>query len=43
MADDDDEAKRLFKNYNIKKVKTLYSGTQNIGVRTKTEILVSNY
>jgi DNA adenine methylase len=41
--DDDDEAKRLFKNYNIKKVKTLYSGTQNIGVRTKTEILVSNF
>ena len=41
--DDDKEAKDLFKNFKIVKVKTLYIQTQNIDRRTITEILISNY
>lgn len=41
--DDDEQTKQLFKDYRINYVNTIYNQTQNIGNRTKKEILISNY
>lgn len=41
--DDDEQTKQLFKDYRINYVDTVYNRTQNIGNRTKKEILISNY
>lgn len=41
---DSDDAKELFKNYNIRKVKTKYTDPIKGGsIRIKTELLISNY
>lgn len=37
------EIRDLFKEYNIKKLKTNYSGTQNVDPRVVTELVITNY
>lgn len=37
------EIRDLFKDYNIKKIKTTYSGTQYIEPQTITELVITNY
>lgn len=35
--------RNIFKEFNIKAIKTAYAKTQNIGERTRTELIITNY